>query len=76
MKKIWNQCLKELAQFRRDYLTVALALVLPLGILLVYGYGIRLETKNIPLSVRDFDRISLNRIYINRFYATTQFVPR
>ena len=75
MNKVWSQCLKELAQFRRDYLTVALALVLPLGMLLVYGYGIRLETKNIPLSDRDFDRSPFSRSYIERLYATAQFVP-
>ncbi|GAB4533726.1 MAG: ABC transporter permease [Pleurocapsa sp.] len=75
MKRILAQCLKELNQFRRDRLTVALALILPLGILLIYGYAIRLETKNIPLSVRDFDNSYLSRSYVERLYATNQFIP-
>ena len=75
MKKIWNQCVKELAQFRRDRLTMALALILPVGMLLIYGYAIRLETKNIPLSVRDFDNSPLSRSYLERLYASTQFIP-
>jgi len=75
MKRILAQCLKELNQFRRDRLTVALALILPLGMLLIYGYAIRLETKNIPLSVRDFDNSYLSRSYVERLYATNQFVP-
>lgn len=75
MNKIWNQCVKELAQFRRDRLTVALALILPVGMLLIYGYAIRLETKNIPLSVRDFDNSFLSRSYVERLYATNQFIP-
>lgn len=75
MKKIWNQCVKELAQFRRDRLTMALALILPVGMLLIYGYAIRLETKNIPLSIQDFDNSPLSRSYVERLYATNQFIP-
>ncbi len=75
MNRILSQAQKELAQFRRDRLTVALALVLPLGMLLIYGYAIRLETKNIPLSVQDFDNSPLSRSYVERLFATNQFIP-
>lgn len=75
MNRILAQCLKELNQFRRDRLSVALALILPLGMLLIYGYAIRLESKNIPLSVRDFDNSFLSRSYVERIYATNQFIP-
>lgn len=75
MNRVFSQCLKELAQFRRDRLTVALAFLLPLGVLLIYGYAIRLEAKNIPLSVQDFDHSPLSRSYIERLWATNQFVP-
>jgi len=75
MKRVLSQCLKELNQFRRDRLTVALAFVLPLAVLLIYGYAIRLEAKNIPLSVQDFDNSPLSRTYISRLFATNQFVP-
>lgn len=76
MKRVISQCVKELAQFRRDRLTVALAFVLPLAVLLIYGYAIRLESKNIPLSVQDFDNSLLSRSYVERIFATNQFVPR
>jgi ABC-2 type transport system permease protein len=75
MKKIWNQCVKELAQFRRDRLTVALAFLLPLATLLIFGFAIRLESQNIPLAVRDFDNSPLSRAYIERLYATNKFKP-
>ena len=75
MNRILTQCLKELNQFRRDRLTVALALILPLGMLLIYGYAIRLETKNIPLSIQDFDNSFLSRSYTEILYGTNQFVP-
>jgi ABC-2 type transport system permease protein len=75
MKRVLSQCFKELNQFRRDRLTVALAFVLPLAVLLIYGYAIRLEATNIPLSVQDFDNSPLSRAYITRLFATNQFVP-
>jgi ABC-2 type transport system permease protein len=75
MKRVLAQCLKELNQFRRDRLTMALAFLLPLAVLLIYGYAIRLESKNIPLSVQDFDNSFLSRTYIERLFATDQFVP-
>ncbi len=75
MNKVLAQFIKELNQFRRDRLTVALALILPVGVLLIFGYAIRLEAQNIPLSIQDFDNSSLSRSYVARLYATNQFVP-
>ncbi|MBW4673446.1 MAG: ABC transporter permease [Desmonostoc geniculatum HA4340-LM1] len=76
MKRIVAQCVKELAQFRRDRLTLALAFLLPFTTLLIFGFAIRLESKNIPLIVQDFDRTNLSGSYIERLYATNQFSPR
>lgn len=75
MKRIWAQCTKELAQFQRDRLTMALAFLLPLVTLLIYGFAIRLEVKAIPLVVQDFDQSPLSRTYVERLFATNQFKP-
>lgn len=75
MKRIFAQCAKELFQFRRDRLTVALAFLLPLMSLLILSFAIRLEAKNIPLVVQDFSNTFLSRNYIERLYATNQFQP-
>lgn len=76
MQRILAQCKKELAQFRRDRLTLALAFLLPFITLLIFGFAVRLESKNIPVIVQDFDHSSLSRSYIERLYATNQFVPQ
>ncbi|RMF22518.1 MAG: ABC transporter permease [Cyanobacteria bacterium J083] len=73
MRKIWNQCIKELAQFRRDRLTVALAFLLPLATLLIFGFAIRLESQDIPMAIQDFDNSPLSRTYIERLSATNKF---
>jgi ABC-2 type transport system permease protein len=73
MKQIWVQCRKELAQLRRDRLTVILAFLLPLFYLLIYGFAIRLEIKEIPLVVQDFDHSPMSRSYVEQLMATNQF---
>lgn len=74
--RIMAQCRKELVQFRRDRLTLALAFLLPFITLLIFGFAVRLESKDIPLIVQDFDHSHLSRSYIERLYATNQFTPR
>ncbi|MBW4563544.1 MAG: ABC transporter permease [Mojavia pulchra JT2-VF2] len=75
MKRILSQCQKELAQFQRDRLTLALAFILPFMTLIIFGFVIRLESKNIPLFVQDFDISPLSRAYTERLFATNQFDP-
>ncbi|MBD2139137.1 ABC transporter permease [Anabaena sp. FACHB-1237] len=76
MKRIIAQCIKEIAQFRRDRLTLALAFLLPFITLLIFGFAIRLESKDIPLIVQDFSHTNLSNSYIERLYATNQFIPK
>lgn len=73
MRKVMAQCRKELAQFGRDKLTVALAFVLPLLSLLLFGYGVRLEIKDIPLVVQNFDNGFYSKDLIDRIYENGQF---
>jgi ABC-2 type transport system permease protein len=73
--RILSQCSKELAQFQRDRLTLALAFILPFMTLIIFGFAIRLESKNIPLFVKDWDVTSLSRAYIERLFSTNQFEP-
>ncbi|PIG94342.1 ABC transporter permease [Gloeocapsopsis sp. IPPAS B-1203] len=73
MKRILAQCIKELAQFRRDRLTVALAILLPLATLFIFGFAIRLEATNIPIVIQDLNNSPLSRSYIEQLMATNQF---
>lgn len=75
MNRILSQCIKELLQFRRDRLTLALAFILPTITLFIFGFAIRLEAKDIPLLVRDFDRSVLSQEYTDRLFATNLFTP-
>ncbi|MGP6156916.1 MAG: ABC transporter permease [Vulcanimicrobiaceae bacterium] len=74
LRRVWVQCIKELVQFRRDRLTVALAFGLPVGMLFIFGFAIRLQIQNIPVGVQDFDRSAFSRDYIARIAATQELV--
>jgi ABC-2 type transport system permease protein len=75
MRRILAQCKKELAQFRRDRLTLALAFILPVMTLFIFGFAIRLEAKNMAVIVQDFDRSNLSQSYTERLYGTNLFTP-
>lgn len=72
--RIMVQAVKEWQEFQRDRLSLALAFLLPLFSLMLFGYGIRLESKNIAMVVQDNDQTSFSREYINRLYATNILV--
>ena len=72
MKRIIAQSQKEIGQFLRDRLTVALAFVLPLMTLLILGYAIRLEEKNISIAIQDEDNSPLSRDFTERLLSTDQ----
>lgn len=75
MKRVASQVIKEIAQFRRDKLTLALAFFLPTVALLLYGYATRLESKNIPVAIKNYDNGALSREYIDTIYANGQLSP-
>jgi len=75
MRKIIAQAHKEISQFTRDRLTVALAFVLPLLSLMLFGFGVRLEIKHIPLVVQDFDGGLMSTDLVDRLYNNEQFDP-
>src|SRR5450432_2591611 len=75
LNTILVQATKEWQEFQRDRLSLALAFLLPLFSLLLFGYGIRLESKNIPILIKDLDNTSISREFVQRLYATNIFVP-
>ncbi len=74
MKRIWAQATKEIMQFKRDKLTVALAYFLPLLAMILYGYAIRLKSDDISIAIRNYDTGALSREYIADIVASQQLV--
>ena len=61
---------KELLQLRRDRLTLAMMAVMPVVLLLLFGYAINTDVRHIPTLVDDHDRSAASRDLARRMEAT------
>jgi ABC-2 type transport system permease protein len=74
MKRILAQAAKEWRQFRRDRLTMALAGVLPIVMLLLFGTAMALDPDGLTLAVEDLDNTPASRRYLETYAATQDLV--
>jgi ABC-2 type transport system permease protein len=64
---------KEWIQVRRDYLSLAMAFLLPIILLLIYAYAITFDVDNILTVVYDRDKSSLSRELVAEFVQSRYF---
>jgi len=64
---------KELIEIRRDPVTLATAVVLPLILLFIFGYGITLDVKDVRFAVLDYDRSQASARLVDAFTASGYF---
>ncbi len=70
MRHILEQALKEWCEFKRDRLSLSLAFLLPLITLLLFGFGVRMQSHNVLVSVHDNSKTTASRAFIERLEAT------
>jgi len=66
---------KEVLHIRRDPRTITLALVMPVLLLLIFGFGVSFDLDHIPLGVSDQDRTKASRRLSLAFTASNEFAP-
>lgn len=64
---------KEFIHIRRDPRSLAMAFLMPLILLVLFGYAITLDINNLHLAVYDQDRSAASRDYIRRFESSGYF---
>ena len=64
---------KELRQIRRDRRTLLILLFVPAFFLLVYGYALNFDIRNVRLAVQDNDRSAVSRELISAFVNSGYF---
>jgi ABC-2 type transport system permease protein len=64
---------KELRQIRRDRRTLLILLFVPVFFLLVYGYALNFDIRNVRLAVQDNDRSSASRALVSAFSQSGYF---
>lgn len=73
MRRILAQARKELTQIVRDWRTMALALILPLILLLLLSTAFALTVKHLPIIVQDLDDSPASRDFVDSFRASITF---
>jgi ABC-2 type transport system permease protein len=73
MRRIFAQARKELTQIIRDPLALALALVLPVFLLVLLSTAISLTVTGMPIVVQDLDGSPASRDFIDAFRASNTF---
>jgi drug efflux transport system permease protein len=73
MRRIFAQSRKELIQIIRDWRTLALALVLPLVLLILMSTALSLTPDHLPIIVQDLDASPASRSFIDAFTASITF---
>jgi ABC-2 type transport system permease protein len=70
MRRIVSQARKELIQIVRDWRTLALALVLPLVLLVLLSAGLSLRVDNLPIVAQDLSASPASREFVDAFRAS------
>lgn len=73
MRRILAQARKELTQIVRDWRTLALALILPIALLLLVSFALSLTVTELPIVVQDFDGSIASNNFIDAFRASNTF---
>lgn len=66
---------KETLHIRRDPRTLYLALVMPVVMILLFGYGVSFDLDRIALAVADRDRSPASRALVDAFLRSGEFSP-
>ncbi len=64
---------KEFYHLIRDFRSLYLAFIIPLLLILLFGYALSLDVNNIETVVVDYDRTELSRDFIRRLQASSYF---
>lgn len=74
-RRLWAVMLKELRQMRRDRVTLAMIVVIPVMQLLLFGYAINTNLRDLPAGVADQANTAASRALVMDIVATTVVRP-
>ena len=73
IKRVWAFARREMIELQHDRVRLSFALLGPLLLMIVFGYGISLDVEHLTFSVMDGDRTSASRSYADSFRASEYF---
>ncbi len=73
LKRTWAISRKELIHIRRDPISLLQIILLPVVLLLLYGYALTFDIKNVKMAIYDQERSQLSEDFINQFRGSEYF---
>ena len=71
--RIVTLAFKEYRHIMRDKRSLVIVFLIPIAMILLYGYAINLDVKNIELAVVDYDRSAESRLLLEKMAASGYF---
>ena len=72
-RRAWAVARKEFLHVLRDPRSLAMAIAMPMFLLLLYGYALTLDVDNVPMIVWDQSQTAASRDFISRFGGSRYF---
>jgi len=73
LSRTWAIARKEFIHIYRDSRSLALVILMPALLMLLFGYAVSLDVKNVPMAVLDRAQDQESRSFIQRFSASPYF---
>lgn len=73
LKRTWAISRKELIHIRRDPISLLQIILLPVVLLLLYGYALTFDIKNVTMAIYDQERSQLSEDFLNQFRGSDYF---
>lgn len=74
MRSIWTIARKEFIHIRRDPRTMAFIIIMPVMMIILWGFGINFDLKDIRLAVVDYDRTTASREFLDSMTGSGYFI--
>jgi ABC-2 type transport system permease protein len=71
--RTWTIAKKEFIHIYRDPRSLALVILMPVILMLLFGYAVTLDVKKVPMAVLDRDKSQESLIFVQRFSASPYF---
>lgn len=75
LRRLWAIVLKEIRQLRRDRITLAMIVMIPVGQLVLFGYAINLNPRGLNAAIADQSNTAASRALIMDMVATGVIAP-
>ena len=75
LSRTWAIARKEFIHIYRDSMSLALVILMPALLMILFGYAVTLDVKHVPFAVLDRDQTQESLSFIQRFSASPYFEP-